>query len=285
MSKHNYFVIFFKKINLSVDNLLKKYLNKLHLSNISSVASSNKVFLTFVAVIILFLSYLSIPHTYNKLEIRKELENQLFDKFSLNFIFSKDFNYKFFPRPHFTIENLSLFNDTIQISNIKKLRIFVSLDNLFSLENIIIKDIILEKTNFNLDKKNYNFFIKLLDNDFSANSFSIRNSNIFFNDSEQEVLFINKIIDMKYYYDPKELKNIVDSENEIFNIPYSFKSYINKKDKKIYSKLNFNFLKLQIENELDFNDNQKKGYTNFVFNKNKSKIFYEWNKNLFVFTI
>ena len=257
MSKHNYFVTFLKKINLSINSLLKKNLNKLNFVNLSNIARSNKVFLTSVAIVILFLSYLSIPHVYNKTEIKAELENQLLDKFDLNFNFSKNFNYNFFPRPHFVVEDSFIFEKQVKISTIKKFRVFVSLNNLFSLKNIVVKDVILENTNFNLNKKNSNFFIRLLDNNFLDTSFTIKNSNIFFKDMEGEVLFINQVIDMRYFYDPKELKNIINSKNEIFNIPYSFMSYKNE-EKKIFSKINFNFLKLQIENKIDYNNTKKK---------------------------
>ena len=282
MSKHNHFVIFLKKINVSINSLLKKYLNKLNFSNLLNNISSNKVFLTFVVLIILFLSYLLIPHVYNKIEIKAELENQLLNKLNLNFSFSKNFNYNFFPRPHFTIEDSSIFEDQIEISDIKKLRIFVSLKNLFSLKDIIVKDVILENTNFNINKKNSDFFIKILDNNFLENSFTIKNSNVFFRNSDEEVLFINKIIDMKYYYDPKELKNIVSSKNEIFNIPYYFRAYKNA-EKNIYSKINLNFIKLQIENEFNYNDAKKKGSIDFIYKKNKSIATYELDKNIFTF--
>ena len=161
MSKDNHFVKLLKKINLTINNLLKNYLNKLNFNNLTNIARSNKVFLFFVALIILLLSYLSIPHIYNKNEIKKELTRQLLDKFNTNFIFSKNINYKFFPRPQFTIENSSIIDNHVEISDIKKLTIYISLDKLFSLKNITIKDVILENANFNFDKKNYDFFLKL----------------------------------------------------------------------------------------------------------------------------
>ena len=283
MSKHNNFVKFLKKINLSINSLLENYLNKLKFKNLSNITGSNKILLIFVALIILFLSYLSIPHIYSKADIKRELENQLMNKFSLNFKFSDNINYKFFPRPHFIIEDSNILDNDMKISDIKKMRIFVSLDNLFSLKNIVIKDVILENSNFNLNNQNYKFFVKILDNNFLENSFSIKNSKIFFRNSDQEVLFINKIIDMKYYYDSKELKNIVKSENKMFNISYYFISNLDKVKKKIYSKINFNFLKFQIENEFNFADSQKKGLINLIFNKKKSEAFYELNKNFFDF--
>ena len=284
MSKKNYFVTFLQKFNLSINSLLEKYLNKLKFINLSKIALSNKVLLIFVAVIIFFTSYLSIPHIYNKIEIKTELENQLLSKFNLNFNFSKDIDYNFFPTPHFIIEDSSIFENQFEISDVKKLYIFISLNNLFSLKNIVIKDVLLEDANFSLNKKNSNFFIKLLDNNFLESSFSIKNSNIFFRNTEveEDVLFINKILDMRYYYDSKELKNIVTSKNEIFNIPYYFTTYKNE-EKKIFSKINLNFLKLQIENVLDYSNKKKKGSTNFIYNKNKSKVTYELNKNIFVF--
>ncbi len=281
MRKHNYFVKFLKKINLSINNLLEKYLNKLKFSNLLNIARSNKVFLAFVTITILSLSYLSIPHIYNKAEIHKELKNQLLEKFSVNFIFSKNFYYKFYPRPHFVIQDLSIIHKQEKISDVKKLKVYISLNNLFSQKNIIIKDAIIENSNFNFNQNNYYFFLNLLDKNFLKGSFKIKNSNIFYQNVEEEVLFINKILNMNYHYDSKELKNILYSENELFNIPFSL--MLNKDKEKILSKINLKFLKLQIENQFNYTNGIKKGTTDFTYNKNKSKATYELNKNFFIF--
>ena len=123
MTKHNYFVILFKKINLFITNLLKKYLNKLNINNLkkkkSNIVSSYRVFLGLILLIITFLSYISFPNIYNKDEIARELKNQLFDKFGINFIFSNKLNYKFFPRPHFIIEDSIILNNQKEISDFK----------------------------------------------------------------------------------------------------------------------------------------------------------------------
>ena len=58
MSKNNNFVKFFKNIYQSINRLLELYLNKLNLNNLLNILRSNKVLVTFVAIIILFLSYL-----------------------------------------------------------------------------------------------------------------------------------------------------------------------------------------------------------------------------------
>jgi hypothetical protein len=279
MTKYNYFVKFLKKFYSLINSLLKKYLNKLNTNNLLNIAGSNKVIWIFVVFFILFLSYLSIPHTYNKIEIQKELQNQLSDKFNLNFVFDKKFNYRFFPSPHFIAENLYILDEKVNISDIKKIQIFVSLDNLFSLKKINVKKVNIENANFNLDKKNIHFFLKLLDNNFLESKLNIKNSNVFFKNMNQEALFINKIINMNYYYDSKDLKNIVISDNEIFNIPYSFMLYKDKIEKKIFSKINLKFLNFQIENEFDYRNDQKKGNLNFIYNKNKSEASYEFSKD------
>ena len=283
MSKHYNFVKILKKINLSINSLLENYLKKLKFDNLSNIVRSNKVLLIFVALCISFFSYLSIPHIYNKAEIKKELENQLMNKFSLDFRFSENLDYKFFPKPHFIIKDSSIVSKNVEVSKIKRLSIFISLDSLYSLKKISINNVIIENTNFKLNKKNANFFIKLLDNNFVKSSFNIKDSNVFFNSKENEVLFINKILNMKYFYDPKELKNIMSSENKIFNIPYSLSSFIDNKNQKIFSKINLDFLKLQIENEINYVNDVKEGFATVTLNKNKSKATYELDKNNFIF--
>ena len=285
MSKHNFFVTFLAKISLSINSLLKKYLNKLNLNNSSYIIQSNKIFLIFITLIILFLSYLSLPNIYDKVDIRKELKNQLFNKFSLNFNFSQNLRYNFFPRPHFIIENSTIFKEQNRISKIKKIKVYISLNNLFSLNNIKVNDLILENANFNLNNQTYDFFIRLLSANFKDSNLTIKDSNIFYRNADDEVLFINKISKMKYYYDAKDLRNIVISKNEIFNLPYSLELYDNKIDKKIFYTLSLNSLKLKIINEIDYTTSLIKGTSKIILNKNKSNIDYQIKKKSLTFNL
>ena len=285
MNKKNYFVKSLNKIYLSINNLLKKNLNKLNFNNFSNIARSNNFFFIFVALIILFALYLSIPNIYTKAKIHTELKKQLLEKFNLNFKFSQNLNYKFLPRPHFTNEDTIILNDQNEISKIKNLKIYVSLKNLFSLKNIKVNNVILEDANINLNNQNYDFFLELLKADFKNNSFEIRDSNVFFKTEDDEVLFINKIINMKYFYDFKNLNNIVVSKNEIFNIPYQLELFVDRTKKKIFSELSLNLLKLKIENELDYSRNIKNGSTHLTIKQNKSKASYIINKNSLIFNL
>ena len=285
MRKTNFFVKYIKNINRFINNLLEKNLNKLNFKNLSDLFKNNKIILIFVAVFVLFVSYLLLPTFYNQSDISKQLKTELQNNFDLNFEFSQKLKYNIFPKPHFTISETVLLDNNTEISEISKLKIFVSYDNFFSLKNIEIKDLILENANFNLNKKNYNFFQKLLNKSFENTDFIIRDSNIFFRNSEDEVLFINKIVKIKYYFEKKELKNIFYSENEIFNIPFSMEIFFNQDKSKIFSKINFNQLKLKIENELSLKNEKKIGKSEIFFNKLKRKANYQIEKNIFKFHI
>lgn len=285
MSKSNPFLKKIKNINKSINNLLEENLNRLKFQNIINLLRNNKIVFIFVAVGILFISYLLLPTFYKQEEISKRLNIEFEQKLNLNinFDFKNKLNYNFFPRPHFIVENPVILYDKKEISKVRKLKIFISLDNLFSIEKIIFNDLLIEDANFNLNNSNYNFFLDLLNKDFSDKELKIKNSNIFFRNTKKEVLFINKINSMKYYYDQKELKNFVTSRNKIFNYPYEVKLTNDIERKKLISTLKFNFLKLQIQNEFDYGNNLKKGLADIIYDKSKSIIAYETNLKSFQF--
>ena len=285
MYKTNFFVKYLKNISNFINSLLEKNLNKLNFKNLRFLIRNNKIILTFVALLVIFISYLLLPTFYKQNDISTELKNELQSRFKLNFDFSQNVKYNLFPKPHFTTVNSIIFDNKKEISKISKLKIFISLDNLFSLKDIEVRDVILENANFNLNKNNYNFFPKLLDKNFKDGNLIIKDSNVFFRNIDDEVLFINKIFSMKYYYETKELKNIFYSENEIFNTPFSLKSFFSRDRNKIFSLIDLNLMNLKIENELSFENDKQKGKSIFVFNNLKRIMEYHIEKNYFNFHI
>ena len=279
MRKRNFFVKYLKNISNLINSLLEKNLNKLNSKNISYLFKNNKIILTFVAVTLIFISYLLLPSFYSQSDISKELKYELKNKLNLNFKFTQNIKYNFFPRPHFIAKDTNISDDQNEISEIKNFKIFISLGNLFSFKDIQINDLIIENANFNLDKRNYNFFLDLLDNNFKNGDLIIKKSNIFFRNIGGEVLFINKILNIKYFYEPKEFKNVIYSKNEVFNIPFSMESFFNKDQSKIFSKIDLNFIKLKIDNELKFDNEKKNGKAEINFHKTKRVLKYQLEKN------
>ena len=283
MTKPNQFVKNLKNINKLINSLLERNLNKLKFENIKTLISNNKIILTFVAVFILLVSYLLQPSFYKQDQISKKLKNELLSKFNLDFTFTQKLNYNFLPRPHFVTNDSFIFKNQQNIADINQIKIYISLDNLFSSKNIKIKEVILDKANFKINNKNSNFFIKILNNNFLETNLKIKTSNIFFKNVENEVLFINKIKNLKYSYDQNELKNIFYSENEIFKTPYSLKVINYENKKKLYTKINLDTINLQIENMHNYGEEIKSGSANLLLNKTKSSVKYKGNNNFFEF--
>ena len=287
MSKHNFFVKFFKKTNIFINSLLIKKLNKLNFlfekDKFLTFLSFKRGFMFFSALIVLTFSYLSIPIFYNTSNLINNIKNQLYKDLNIDFSLSEEFSYSLFPKPNFTFQEIKFLYQDKKFASVDKMRIYISLSNLFASNDIRIKNINLNKVNFDLNKKNYNFFVKLLNSNFSNFNLEIENSNIFYRNIENEVLFINKIDQLKYYYDLKDNKNTFLAKNEIFNIPYTFEQKNHKDEKKILTKVNFDFLKLQVKNILSYKQIQKNGLIEFTFNKNKSEGTYQLNNNLFKF--
>ena len=103
MSKTNFFVKYLKNINNFINNLLEKNLNKLNFKNLSFLFKNNKIILTFVALFVIFISYLLLPTFYKENDISKKLKKEFQSKFDLNLNLSQNIKYNFFPKPHFTI--------------------------------------------------------------------------------------------------------------------------------------------------------------------------------------
>ena len=133
MTNPNLFVKTFKIINKSINSLLERNLNKLKFDNLNILASNNKFILTFVALFFLFVSYLLMPTFYKQGDISKELKNELLNKFNLDFTLTQNVNYNFFPRTQFVSSEFSILENQNKNADIDKLKIYISLDNLFSL--------------------------------------------------------------------------------------------------------------------------------------------------------
>ena len=287
MSKHNFFANFLKKTNIFINSLLKKKLNKLNFLfkkyKFLTFLSFKRAFMFLSALIVLVLSYLSIPNFYDTSNIINNVKNQLYKDLNIDFNLSEKFSYNLFPKPNFTFQKIKFLHQDKNFASIDEMKIYISISNLFTSNDIKIKNINLNKVNFDLNKKNYNFFVKLLNSNFSNFNLEIKNSNIFYRNIENEVLFINKIDQLKYYYDLKDNKNTFVANNEIFNIPYTVELKNHNDEKKILTKINFDFLKLQVKNVLNYKQIPKNGLIEFTYNKKKSEGTYQLNKNLFNF--
>ena len=275
-----------KKISkqiLSINNLLENFFNSLRSFILDAKKlrfdKNNKVFLVIVSTIFLTLVYFLIPTAYNKELIKKEIKNQIYQKYNTKVKFDSGIRYNFFPKPHFSSKNLLILNDQRKIGEVKNFRIYINFKNFFKFNQIQTRDIILDKVDFNIKKSDLSFFTNLLKTEPNRNKLKIKRSNIFFTNKSEEVLFINQINDSQFYYDLKNLKNVLVSKSKVFNVPYKL---IIGNDK-LNEILDFEFISkklvLKIENETDYKKKNDTGNLKISF-KNKNNTFeYQINKN------
>ena len=283
MNKINLISKKLKQRFLSINNLLESYFSKLNFFKIYSkknnILANNRVFFGLSAILILILSYFLLPTLYDKDIAQVEIKNQILKKYNFEIKFNEKIRYGLLPKPHFISKNLSILNDKREIGVVQTFKAFIDFGNLFSMDNLEIKDLVLNKTDFNLNKNDLLFFEKFLKMEPNENKIIFKKSNIFFKNLNEELLFLNKINESKFYFDSYNLENVLISKNEIFNIPYIIKLKNNKFQKNFSIKFNSKKIGLDIESNTNYENLIKKGELDFLFVNKDESFLYEINKN------
>jgi len=286
MKKHSYLVKILKSIYLNINHFFEKYLNKLNLIGNKNQKTKknvlNRLIITILSIFFLGMSYLSIPNLYSKSKIKLELENQISQNYGSTFLLSDNLNYKIFPIPHFEFLNSELFYGNDKIADLINLKVFISFNNFFS-NKINIRNIILDGANFNIDRNYLNFFSKFLKFSENENKFTIKNANFFYENSEKEILFVNKILNYDLFFDINKKLNFLIGQGEIFNIPYQIDIENNNEEKKLYLKVLSKIIQTSFENNFNYSEDQKIGTVKLNFDKKILSSRYELKKDSFKF--
>ena len=99
---------------------------------------------------------------YNKNIIKEEIKNQISKKYNIDVIFNEKIRYGLLPKPHFVSKNSSIVREKKEIAIVKNLKVFIGINDFFSFNKIIIKDLFFIKTDFNIKKDDLVFFEDLL---------------------------------------------------------------------------------------------------------------------------
>ena len=122
------------------NKIYKYFLNKLNATNKKSVSFLNKLIISSISLLFVYIFYLLIPNFYDKLWIQNNVKAKLLNEFNINFNVSSDIKYEILPSPHFTFKNVIISNDvpdkSEKISEIKNLKIFISQKNFFNKKNL-----------------------------------------------------------------------------------------------------------------------------------------------------
>ncbi len=282
MPKHNQFIKKLKSQFVSINDTLESYFNnlKFFIKNIkkTKLSQNNKVFLTFSLIIILIMSYFLLPTLYNKELIQSEIKNQILKNYKIDIKFNENIKYGLLPKPHFVAEDLIILRNKKEIGLVKNFKIYFKTANFFSFNKVIPKDLIFNKTDFNIYKEDLIFFKELLKTEPSENNIVIKNSKIFFKDDNDDILFINKIKKSEFYYDSYNLMNVLTSKNEIFNIPYKLVVKNDKFNKLVSTEFNSQKIRLNIENKISYDTEDQKGLIDILFVNKTTSLEYILNK-------
>ena len=239
----------------------------------------NKIAISIASLVLLFFTYFLIPAFYNEDLIKNSLKNQISDKHDIEIEFNEKVKYGLFPKPFFYTKNLNIKYDDKVLANSDYVKFYISFKNFFLSENILIKDLVFQDTEFDIKSNNANFFLKSLNSKEKKNKFFFKKSKLFYKDDNDDLLFLSKINNFSFYYDDVNDYQKVKSYFEIFNIPFrlDISKNINNKNKNI--KLSSKKIRLDIETTMETNSGEIRGLFNIETVNKKNLFKYAINKN------
>ncbi len=276
-----------KRQILLINNSIENYFNKIKSfkSNLKKTKfdTNSRLFYGLGALLILTLAYFLMPTLYDKNVLETKIKNQILERYGIEINFNDEIKYGFFPKPNFYSKNLSIIEKNKDIAKVGNFKIFISINRLFEMNYLLIKDVKFIKADFNININDIDFFKKLLFINPNGYNLSILKSSIFFNNADDEILFINKVDLIELIYDEKNLQNILSFKNEIFNIPFKLKIRNKPIEQKFTSTFNSRKIRLNIENEFDYKEKIKKGLISILLINKDTKLNYQFTNKSLIF--
>ena len=283
MSKHNLFNKKIKKLILYINHLIESIFRELKHFKLNYkkilLSKENRLILLIGVVVILTLSYILIPTFYNKDVIQTQIKNKILKNYNIKIKFNEKINYGLLPKPHFYSKNLSIVRDGKEIGLTQILKVYIGINKFFQIDKINMKDLVFDKTDFNIYFSDFIFFENLLKTEPNENKILFKKSNIFFKDNNDEILFINKIKKSEFFYDSNNLHNTLVVKNEVFNIPYKLTIKNDKFNKKFFTKFNSKKIRLKANSETAYEKQIKRGDLDILFINKSTSLKYDIKKN------
>jgi len=255
------------KIIKNFNNLIQKTIFKVKnkTNNKFNISGLNKVLITLIGLLFLYIFYLLIPSIYSKNWVEEKIKKNLLSEFNIDLRSTEDISYRILPSPHFLIKDTNILsnepNNKKIIGEVRNLKVFINQGNFFDKEKITLKNIIIKNANFSLSGSDLKRFNSSINKKLSDKKIQFNKGNIFFKDNINEIFAIVKINGANLFFDDEELHNKFNLKGSIFSIPFTFK-IISENDQQIKKKISFNAKSLNlkiINNYIVDNDDQAKG--------------------------
>ena len=254
----------------------------------------SRYLISLIVLLFSYLFYLSIPVFYNYGDLQKDITKKLLKEFNLNAALSANITYKILPSPNFEISNVILSTDSDkkfnEFAEIKKLKIYVSIQKLHSQKELEIKKIIFLEANLNINKNSFYYINDFFRKKSSSKKIIIKKSKIFFRESVDKngAIALSSIQKSKIFYDEKENSNKIIIDGSIFNTQYNLNFLRSIANKNLTNfKINFKQLNVKINNEFLKSSEKSinsEGIVSINFSGSENTINYEINNEFILFS-
>ena len=240
-----------KYFNSLVEETILKHKNKTNkfFTNNSKISNFNKILISFICLLFIYLFFLSIPSLYDKTWVQRSIEDKLLKDYNIEFSTSSDIIYNILPAPHFLVKNSKIFRNEKEkskvFSEIKKLKVFIDQNNFFDKNNIRINRISINEANFFLKDSDFKLFNTKSENILFNKKIKINNSNIFFKSKNDETIVMLKLPKAILCCHDKEFLNSIKLNLEVFKIPFTL-NFDNKDLPKKKKKFNIKAKKIEL---------------------------------------
>ena len=270
-----------KKKIIDLDNRIESFfdkfknLRKFNQNKKKQHYLDSKLSIFIAAVVLIFFCYFFIPVFFNKEEIKKLLADQISNQYEINIKFNEKIKYGLFPQPYFYTKNLSIIFEEEILGKSNYVKFYISFNNFFSPKKLKIKDLIFKNTEFNTNSDNLYFFNKTLKNLETQNKIVFKKNKLFFRDKNEELLFLSKIKKINFFHDDTNLLQKINSEFEIFNIPFKFTASRNDYDKKKLIELSSRKIRLDTKTSINHSGKNINGFFDILFFNKRNSFSYK----------
>tara|TARA_B100000700_G_scaffold195669_1_gene215325 strand:+ start:1195 stop:2661 length:1467 start_codon:yes stop_codon:yes gene_type:complete len=244
-----------------------------------NVKSFKTIIVVYTVIFSVFL-FLSIPGLYNYKNYLKKIETAALLDFKIRLDNIVDVKYRFVPKPHILIGEATVSFDKVgskEFANLKNIKIYISLIDLYKKNEISIKSLSVSKANFYFGKNTFSNFREHL-NKAIIKPIKVSNSNFFYLAKNEEVASISPIKELNYFIDYKLKEKNLKIKGKLFDVNYNFNWKKNYNDpNKIKSHISFANPNISLSNisNKNFQNSFNDGKLKTIFLNNKIDINYK----------
>ena len=167
--------------------------------------------------------FLSIPVLFNYENLENEIENKFYREFNIYLKIQDKISYKVLPKPHLLIKKATLDlneNDTkSSLIETKNLKIYISIENIYSKSNMEIDRVEITETNFNFKIQDIKDFRDHMFNKINK-PVKIKKSKFFYLDEKNNVISISPIHVLEYLINIENKFKKLKIKGNIFDTKY-----------------------------------------------------------------